>query len=196
LDVDLEVMQYERELPGWKIALNTTEFFYAPKLAAIEATITGAGALGAWCPAYIMVDPSPDVEASHDLPLIRQKPFGISLRGMDLSPVYQRLNLSRYNPLTRDRLYHQASFGAYTPGRHHSHLPRQCGLRGGAYILWFAHSPWTPALRQRKKQVKTRIPETDRAAGFGFHHFVNEDDMDRIWRELAPLAEDITPRLF
>ena len=26
LDVDFEVMQYEAGLPGWKIALNTTEF--------------------------------------------------------------------------------------------------------------------------------------------------------------------------
>jgi hypothetical protein len=74
-------------------------------------------------------------------------------------------------------------------------MPGQCFLNAGAYVLWYGFSPWTPAFRQRKGQVRTRIPEQDRTHGFGFNHFVEDDVFDRLWRELVPLAEDVTPKL-
>lgn len=193
LEVDFEVMQYEHELPGWKIVLNTTEFLVAPNLAAVETAVMGAGAQGAWCPSFIMVDVSPESAPSPDRPLVLQKSFGISSRDVDMDPVYRRLNMP--NPAKRDRLYHRASFGAYLPGRHISSISNQCVLRDGAYLLWYAHAPWTPAFRQRKAQIRTRIPEKDRAAGLGLQHFLEEDDLDRLRRELLPMAEDLTPRL-
>ena len=171
---DFEVMQYESELPGWKIALNVTEFLIAPHLDLLEKEIVDGQCHGSMLDAYIMVDPHPDDLPAHSLPLFAQKPFGF--RQLDVNGPHLGGRRSRF--------YHHMQVGAYWPGRHQTHWPRLAASpesRQWAVVLWFGLSPWNQNLVARKIQIGPTVPQSDLQSGFGVQHFngVSQIEADR-----------------
>jgi len=75
---DFEVMQYERELPGWKIALNVTEFCMPTiTLDNLEKNLLAIQRKGCAFSGFVMVDENPDRTLNIDIPLPLQCFYGI-----------------------------------------------------------------------------------------------------------------------
>ncbi|MFT3731662.1 MAG: glycosyltransferase family 2 protein [Hyphomicrobium sp.] len=183
---DFEVMKHEQRFPGaWKLALNTTEFFVAPGLAKMERVMEQHDLIGARLPGAIMVDTNPDNPPDPDKPLVEQKATGIWEDEID----FQALAIPGLTFPTRSRLYHRYDIGAYTPGRHSSHLPRQCnGSRDLGAIHWYGFSPWCNAFKTRKLQISTKRDNFDVKNGFGAQHQADIAELDGRWSKLAPLS--------
>jgi hypothetical protein len=181
LDVDLEVMIYEYGLPGFKIALTVTEFLCSPQLSEVEAKIVEGDLDGWMIEGVTMVDTNPEVVPSPKNGLVSQKHCGFLERDSDFK--------DKFSPHTR--LYHRAKFGAYTPGRHHTHLPRVGHGDTNANVLWYVFCPWQPEFIQRKLQIRGRIPDRDRKAGFGFQHMYEEQQLEGLRQSLLSQTIDL-----
>jgi hypothetical protein len=175
---DFEVMQYECELPGWKIALNTTEFLCNAKFQALEENMVHQNLQGCYFDFAVMVDPFPEQTPSYDLPLVAQKHYGF--------PGDQSTD-------NRGRLYHRASTGAYVPGRHTSYQPGLAKATGLGMVLWYNMSPWTQQTLKRKLQIQTRIPERDKQARLGWQHLTSAEELEEQRRLLLAKAVDLLP---
>jgi hypothetical protein len=182
LAVDFEVMQYEAGLPGWKIALNVTEFLICGSIARLEAEAVDAERLGSWIPAAIMVDPFPEEIPAQEKPLFGQKHHGFLEKEIDFSRHYS----------WRARLYHRADFGAYTVGRHGSQLPGLTSTEYPALILWYGFSPWRPEFLRRKLQIANTIPEAEVKAGWAFQHLAKAEVLENRRAEMLPYARDLS----
>jgi Glycosyl transferase family 2 len=183
---DFEVMQYESEVTGWKIVLNVTEFLIAPHLDLLEKEIIDGECHGSMLDAYIMVDSHPDDMPLHSLPLYAQKPFGFR---------QQDVNNGAFLGGRRSRFYHHMQIGAYSPGRHHTHWPRQAASpesRQWAAVLWFGLSPWNEKLVARKTQIAATVPQSDLKAGFGVQHFNGVSQIEADRQTCLPFAKDLT----
>ena len=118
---DFEVMKHEARFPdAWKIALNTTEFLVAPALAHMEATLERHELTAVRLPGAIMVDSAPDEAPDPGVPLTQQKQCGIWEDEFD----FKTYAIPGLSFPTRSRIHHRYVIGAYTPGRHGSHCPR------------------------------------------------------------------------
>ena len=183
---DFEVMKHEQRFPdAWKLALNTTEFFVAPGLAKMERVMLQHDLIGARLPGAVMVDTDPDNPPDPARPLVAQKATGIWESEID----FQSLAIPGLSFPTRSRLYHRYPIGAYTPGRHGSHLPRQCnGSRDLGSIRWYGFSPWSNAFKARKLQISEKRDPFDVKNGFGAQHQAGLAELDGRWSKLAPLS--------
>jgi hypothetical protein len=183
---DFEVMKHESRFPdAWKLALNTTEFFVAPGLAKMERLLLQHDLTGVRLPGAIMVDTEPHIAPDPSQPLTLQKRSGIWEDEMD----FKGLAIPGLTFPTRSRLYHRYKIGAYTPGRHSSHLPRQCnGSRELGSIRWYGFSPWTDAFKARKLQISGRRDSFDIKNGFGAQHQADLVELDGRWSKLTPLS--------
>lgn len=183
---DFEVMKHEQRFPdAWKLALNTTEFFVAPGLAKMERVMLQHDLVGARLPGAVMVDSDPENPPNPAESLVTQKTTGIWEDEFD----FKGLAIPGLTFPTRGRLYHRYAIGAYTPGRHSSHLPRQCnGSRDMGSIRWYGFSPWSDQFKARKLQIGTKRDSFDVKNGFGAQHQADIAELDSRWSKLAPLS--------
>ena len=188
-DCDKEVMEAERRLNGWKIALNITEFL-----------IPGPGLYRALGPIRSM--------------LRRRKLQGafafrsLIVTGCRREDYYPR-NLSelvsgfRYGILPGDgftmndavgrntpRFMHCCEDGAYLCGRHDTELEVYSEM-GLAYVAWLGFYPWNRRLVERKIQIKKRIPQADIDAKRGWQHLLSCDELERKRAEFLDASEDL-----
>ena len=195
--VDDEVMQIEQAVSGWTMALNTTEFLLGDLRTFLSSE--RASGIGFRIPAQTMVDKRPSRRPSEGRSLISQKPWGVSgavwRKHVERAPRTSELDLNTpYDPTGRARLLHRADNGQYWLGRHGWDIeptPEVTELRVG----WFSLSPWTAETRARKVHVKDKIPEADRAAGYGFQHFAKIEQMDTrhdFWALIASKPVGVT----
>lgn len=151
---DHEVMDVELEFEGyWKMCLNITEFIVMPELNlkkfiadALEKRpdTTCISSRGAW-----MVDAPEDA----DKPVCSNTPlYAQRLRG----------NLGGTN---RNRILHKMPHGAYSDGRHSTHLKKidsnEIFSKDLFYCLWYGWSPYCDSLRKRKMQIKNKMHPND-----------------------------------
>jgi len=188
---DFEVMKHEARFPdAWKIALNTTEFLVAPALAHMEATLERHELTAVRLPGAIMVDSAPDEAPDPGVPLTQQKRCGIWEDEFD----FKTYAIPGLSFPTRSRIHHRYVIGAYTPGRHGSHLPGQCaGKRELGAIWWYGFSPWTDAFKARKLHISTRRDAFDRKHGFGAQHEAGPSDLEARWSKLSALSRPLFP---
>lgn len=160
-ETDREVEFYESMLKklgcDWIITLNTTEFMFTPnlkdKLAAWSNEFPEVQAFGAR--SFVLIDK--DLNQPLESPIWKNRNWGY-------------LEYEENKPLTRHRrLMHNQTHGQYTPGRHSSNLPSM-DIRDFT-ILHFNMSPY-PQCIPRKLQIDSRIPDSNRAMGFGVQHFL------------------------
>jgi hypothetical protein len=149
--VDAEVMDIESTIDGFKLCLNTTEFFvpkedlnilFNDQLPDTAYRITRA----------TMID---DDETNIVLPeesLVEKKNFGL---------IEDKWYVYRYS--------HNNTTGSYDLGRHHSYLPNIKNI--DSLIYHYQFSPWTPEFIARKLQIKNNISDSDKEVGRGSQHF-------------------------
>ena len=174
-ECDAEVMDIEKRVSGYKIALNTTEFLYCDPDFPLDFP------LAASIQSVVMVDKEPTERALRGLPLDWQCHTGYFTH--DVAPV----STATWG---RDRIIHRLDHGAYLPGRHASHLDvAPCPT--DALILWYGFAPWTPQFRYRKLQIQQRMSEYDRIHGYGIQHVIGDVGLNEAWETAKPWAYDL-----
>jgi hypothetical protein len=167
--IDDEVMDIESTVAGWKTCLNTTEFLVGDYSIMNEVADQEIIA-----PCFIMVDSQPDNQPTYSKSLIEQKHCGIHYHGRD--------------PLARrPRLIHNKNRVTYPLGRHYpDHNTEKLK------VLWYGWSPFNNKTLDRKLQIQDRIPEADKARGFGSQHIADEHKLNAIfYKDYFPFAVDL-----
>jgi Glycosyl transferase family 2 len=187
---DFEVMKHEARFPdAWKIALTITEFLVARGLSEMEQFVKSHDLIAVRVPRAIMVDTEPDRAPDPNVPLTEQKYCGI----WELEFDFKAAALVNPPP-TSSRLYHRYMIGAYTPGRHVSHLPGQCeGNREQAAIWKYSFSPWTDAFKARKLQINATRSDFDKAHRLGYQHEADLPELERRWATLRAASGPLFP---
>ncbi len=165
---DFEVMTFENQVDGWKIALNVTEFFVpSHPLTFIQDYLSNSGKKGVACSGIIMVDINQDVQPDYSRLLVEQKTTGIDENFYNKR--WKRRFFKQPEP-TRNRFFHSLTNGIYTPGRHRSQHPDWGWRSPNMFILHYAYSPWFEKFIDRKLHIKTKIPVSDINISWGVQH--------------------------
>jgi|688.fasta_scaffold511160_1 hypothetical protein len=151
--VDLEIIDLEKNLDGWRIALNVTEFLVGEmeKLEFINDDI--------YIPSLIMVCDE-DLEnklPDPDFPLCLQHTKGI----FPQDETYERFRLRRMSRESK----------SYPIGRHFLFSEHKSDPE--FLILWYKYAPFTKQMIKRALQIQHRMPETDKKLGFGYNHLIS-----------------------
>ena len=187
---DWEVMGFEQELPGWKIALNVTEFLLPTiPMLDLETQLVASGRTGCAASAYIFVDCDPHNSPSYDLPLPSQKFFGIDDNG--ITDPNQRALLGLNTTPARNRFYHSNPLGMYAPGRHSSYHPDSRFRVSNFFLGHFGFSPWNEKMIQRRIQIGEKIAATDKKIGFGQGHERNTMQLEAAYKAIRLGAVDL-----
>lgn len=181
---DLEMMEYERTVVGWKMVLNVTEFIFTndlkSKLKRLERDNTSmVRSVG-----YQINDSNDEQPFDNEQPLVLQRFNGC---------------LDRW----RFRIIHNHSDGAYHVGRHfdtpqlkrnphtntyHETVPI---CEDNLYTLWYRFAPFKEQL-PRKIQISGKIPDTDKQKGYGWNHWdLDEQKLYLRWQKELPNCDDI-----
>lgn len=166
-----EVGEYERTLPTgkdqWKIALCTSEFIWHPdfrgKLEELSQKNPDIDAFG--MASYCMVENKADWFPWGFL----DKPHGF--------------NVSRFR-----RYVHRGPDGEYSTGRHSTRLNHMQVEE--MRLAHMSFCPW-PEAKQRKLQIQTRMPDSDRQNGRGVQHFVTEEELDRQYEKYLSVSDSL-----
>jgi hypothetical protein len=176
--IDVEVMEIEKHIDGWKIALNVTEQMIG------DYSILDDNP-GQWLiPTVFMVDTDRNRPVSQDRPLYEQKYWGFSFKDSQQAFLERRSrsihNVPVYYPATNT----QECMG---PGRHyHTYNTDQLA------IFYYGWCPFDEGGIARKLQIQTQIPLIDRQRGWGFHHITNKETLTyRFENEFIPRARNI-----
>lgn len=163
-----ETLEIEREFPGWKATLNTTEFIFF------------AGNLEEKLESYN----SPTVTTT-----------GVCLVAPDQSspdpnePLLKTLTHGHWEDRWKNRFLFKTRDGGYGAGRHFTSHPT---VRSSEiFCSWLGWSPWNEEFVKRKLQIQSRIPDSNRKSGLGFHHFLSRDEAFKKWQEELALSDDI-----
>jgi hypothetical protein len=187
---DAELMEFmhqevESKFDGWRIFLNTTEFLFGdlsiiesynetvpvkniqPSIAGIQDVEFGFG-----IPVMTMVDNEPNNLPIYDKPLYEQKYNGI------------HFNEGSYL-IRKGRLLHNKRGHKYPTGRHYNYTTTDL------MILWYGYSPYNKLLKQRKLQIKDKIPESDKIKGFGTEHFYDDYKLDTLYVDYLNMSRSL-----
>jgi hypothetical protein len=173
--VDDEIVEIEKNIEGWRICLNTTEFILGDfsALNNLDSDV--------FVKSFIMVDRL-DFEFKdpiYDIPLFIQRSHGIYTRPELGGPISRKTALRRMSKDSKD-------YGA--PGRHFF------GKYSNDFIiLWYGYSPFTEGFLERKIQIGNRLSNMDKEIGNGRHHLMNIDEHVSLLREYQTESEDLLP---
>jgi len=158
---DEEVMDIEKKIKGWKIALNITEFLSCDLNKLLNSVTDDIQSITITC--YPMVESyehESQKEITYEKPLIQQRTFGIK-------------NNSRST-----RTIHRAPCGNYCQGRHYNRVsPAQISEPSDAVILWYGYSPFNNSVIKRKLQIQTRMSLSDKINNRGKEHLVSKSTL-------------------
>jgi hypothetical protein len=171
---DFEVMSYEQQIPGWKIALNVTEFLMpiAP-LNILEQHLISLDRKGCAASGMVIVDHQPEVQPESNLSLPFQKHWGID-DNAELDPQIRVSHGMAEHP-NRNRFFHRCEVGMYGPGRHYS-FHQDSRLRFvDLMVFHFNYAPWNQEGIRRKTQIGAKVGSDDLQRGWGVHHRFNSD---------------------
>jgi hypothetical protein len=186
-ECDLEVMDFEKSLTGWKIALNTTEFLVFPEMHKILKNLETRSKTAVRISGYAMIDPIALHLESLDFQETLWSKYHFGVPEHEIGLTYPPSETSR--PL--GRLMHSNTTGQYSIGRHAWHHDDGELPRSVASILWYGFSPWSPQLVSRKTQIFSRVPERDRQADRGTHHHDRVDLIDKTRHKYMELSYDL-----
>lgn len=146
--IDAEVMAYERQFGGWRIALNVTEFIVGD----VDKHMHGIGRASQYLiPSIAFFDWNPEGTLDRQLPLWQQKKHGIH---------YKKDFMAR-----RARSLHNVGDITYDAGRHFPSFNNEDML-----IFHYANCISSPEMVQRRLQIQHRIPQHDIQRNMGHQH--------------------------
>lgn len=169
--VDNEIMKIESTIPGYKITLNTTEFFIFNLPHGLSTSLN--------CFSIPVINAISSKENIYPNTL-REFFSGIE----KISTTTGAISRGQL------RFLHNHTHGEYTTGRHRTHL-NISNENLGAIILWVGMYPWNTKTIQRKMQIKTRIPESDKVIGYGTQHQLSEMELYIVKTQMLSSAIDI-----
>ncbi len=187
---DLEVMSYEQELPGWKIALNATEFLMATTpLVEVEKQLVSWEREGCSASGFICVDNEPENKPDANISLPLQKHWGIDDNAFQVPAERVAHGLS---PIpVKNRFYHRRPVGMYYPGRHASfHHDSQMRVMN-LMIFAYSFSPWNEEMLQRKLQIKNKISPDDIKRNWGEQHLRDTAAWDAAYQRVRAVSSDL-----
>lgn len=177
IDADFEVMQIESYTPGWKVALNVTEFLVAPNLRTVLKSAEQSDFHGITGQSFVLTD---------------KKRLGMA--GIDAgTPLLEQLHHGRQEEdgkATRRRLIHRWRTGGYVHGRH-SWMRGPTAYSADLLYASLFYAPWDDAMIERKMAIGRQVSEHDRKKGLGFHHMRDAAALQRDFEAAAEAAEDL-----
>ncbi len=187
---DFEVMGYEQELPGWKMAVNVTEFVMPTvPLETIERELGKMGRVGCAASGMLAVDHEPGVMPSTSLSLPAQKHWGLD----DNAELQPQVRLSRGQSMEpmRNRFFHCGAVGMYHPGRHKSFHPDSGFRLLDLMVFHFGFAPWNDEVVQRKTQIAAKLKPEDVKRGWGAQHLKKAEALQRDYELIRSNATDL-----
>lgn len=173
--IEPEVQSYEAQHEGWKIVMNTTEFYIGNPSLLNDPNINQ---FTFRC--HVMVDSVEDEgkEPDRNVSLLKQRTNGINTH----EPW-----ASGYKRVRHCRTMHRIPGFKYSLGRHY-HEENTDDM----HVLWYGFSPFTQKLLERKLQIKTRIPEHNVKRRLGFEHMYPEEKMISEMKRFQRDAKDMS----
>lgn len=150
-----EVEFYEKQISGWKMALNVTEFLLLDDLAGYCKTLEIADRAGIRTNGVIMVDPVEKRGQCSAQPLLLQKTFGYFEKDVLIRP-----SVAGRPVRSRSRLLHRSDCGHYFVGRHNNGVTDQ--IDPYFYLCWFGWSPFNDQVKNRKLSIQTKVSDEQR----------------------------------
>jgi hypothetical protein len=155
---DREIMDYEKQIKGWRIALTVTEFLVGDVLNLMSESLPDPLYLSdPNCRTYLLQmagfnhwDPEGEIDPTIDL--WHQFKHGIDCK--------------RYPEYYRSRSLHNHKFMNYTTGRHFDG-----STVDNVYIFKYSNVIANQAMLKRRLQIQNRIPEINRQMSQGWHHY-------------------------
>ena len=187
---DLEVMNYEEQVIGFKIALNVTEFLMpAIPLEKIEEALLGMGRLGCAASGIICVDQDPTELPIYERSLQSQKYWGYddNLNCDSQSRLSMGQTLFPY----RNRFYHSDKVGMYQPGRHHSYHQDSTFRINELMIFYYGYAPWNDSFLARKTQIQQKVSTGDIARNWGVQHLKAREELTIDFQKNKTLSSDL-----
>lgn len=178
IEVDEEVMWYERQIPGWKICLNVPEFLYGD-FSSLNDEDKNTFKLA---PAFYFVDMENNTIPDIDKPLHEQYVWGCS---------YKDRNLDLSSPFERGlRCIHNFNSFNYGVGRHFHNYEY---ASDDFVIFYYGLAPMNENIIKRKLQIQNRIPQKDKDRSFGGQHIITEEKLfDLLNNSFRPLSKDLS----
>lgn len=175
--IDEEVMDIEKEISGWRMALNVTEFLYGNYDHLADTDEPSQCFLGN----YMFVDME-DAEkgplsVSHDYPLYQQRYWGYQIHDRACGDVTVNGAMNR---MARSIHNHPVE---YLPGRHFSNTKRSFE---DLFIFYYGYASICQQGLNRKAQIQTRILEKTTA-----HHFDKGEFLKQYRNDLRPRCTDV-----
>jgi len=168
IDCDKEVMFYERQIQGWRIALNTTEFLMTKD---IDAMTPLWGARMQWfipCIRFTKWDPTGSLDPNK--PLWEQITTGVNYNS---NPVACSRSLHNFNDID----YKMADGSGSAAGRHFTKHNTEDML-----IFHYAHCIVGEPMIKRRLQIQNMVSPRDRREQLGTHHYIDNQglNLDRL----------------
>jgi hypothetical protein len=177
LEVDGEINEIEdnHNLKGWRIALNVTEFLLG-NYKSLDL-IGDNDFQNILVPAYVMVDTKENEfkEINPNVSIFEQRYHGINPRTDD-----SLFRIRRSRKLTN-------FYSPHPIGRHHdTYNTDEFG------VFWYGLSPLNESQIKRRLQIQHRISHSDIAKGFGIHHIINREQIIKQMEDSRPYSVDLS----
>jgi hypothetical protein len=157
MNVDLEVERYEHTLDGWRMCLNVTEFLHGDFSVLTEQPSQHV------VPSFMVVDDQ-----------FRDYPETLNLDNANNGIPHWVWNERA------GRSFHNFNNTYPKPGRHYFVDPSQYSK--DFVIFHYGWYPMCDATLNRKLQIQTRIPETDKNNRLGWHHITDRESLLNKWK--------------
>ena len=153
--VDEEVSELEKTINGFKICLNTTEFFMPLRRVPLKDLI-------------------------YRIPIVSI----MSMHQPTTLPEFLNAELIQPRPDRGCRTLHSKPFLRYVAGRHHIHDGQgPTWITNDFVILWCEFYPYTQAFIKRKLQIQHNMTQRDKECGMGIQHFMDADTLEQKYQE-------------
>jgi len=154
---DLEIMEIEKGVHGFRICLNITEFLIGNYQILEQHENTDTVFL---IPSYVMVDDKNQMYTEVNENLVLERTNGVDLKKGNNFGIRRARCLSNFNV-------------NYPLGRHFEQYNTD-----EFRILWYgAYSPFNDKTIKRKLQIQTKIPESDKLQKLGYQHIITETEL-------------------
>jgi hypothetical protein len=155
--VDREVNEIEKTVQGFKICLNTTEFF-------------------------VELNKIPLKDVIYRIPIVSMMCTKNNPKNIE---EFFQADLFKMRHDRGCRTLHKKTFIHYKPGRHQIHDGQGDSIITYDFvILWCEFYPYNKKFIERKLQIQKNIPERDKKGGYGIQHFTTKEKLNIKYREL------------
>jgi len=162
---DAEVMFYERQFKGWRIALTVTEFLMAKDLNSFMPDI---GARMQWfIPGIRFTKWDPEGTLDPNKPLWEQITTGVSYHTNPMA--HHCRSLHNFNDID----YTMTDGSGLAAGRHFIYPNTEDML-----VFHYAHSIVGEQMLKRRLQVQHKVSPQNKKDNLGNHHYIDENGMD------------------